>query len=165
MRGELSFMPASKYRVETALQEVKKSADVFAIVYINGNYLDTFWSRPSDVRGATFKTGCAEYQFIDWFEKNYEVESGEIVAIDITIKWSPYSGCALRLPNLLQTKNNAAITLSCSYLDVFRENSAKFLSIGNPLDALKMSGIPCVPYEETADGKWWGGGNAIGTIK
>ena len=91
-------MPASWERVRTALGEIQKVEDVFAITDVSGEASQTYWSKA----GASYNNqahGHAEYFLADAWQK-YRPEQGEIVDIDITLKWSPCGWCAMRLADL-----------------------------------------------------------------
>ncbi len=146
-------MPASWERVRVALGEIKKVEDVFAITDVSGETPQTYWSKA----GASYNRvahGHAEYFLADAWQ-NYRPEEGEIVEIDITLKWSPCGWCAMRLADLKKQLTSAQrqseARIQIAYLAEYNDKSGI-----DPWEVLRDAGIACTPYERTAQGVLWG---------
>lgn len=146
-------MPATWERVRTALGEIQKVEDVFAITNVSGAAPKTYWSKA----GASYNQiahGHAEYFLADAWQ-NYRPEEGEIVEIDITLKWSPCGWCAMRLANLKAQLSSAQrqceARIEVFYLAEYNDKSGI-----DAWEVLSNAGIPCTPYELTPQGVLWG---------
>ena len=145
-------MPASQDEVVTAFQGVQDLEHVFAIVKISGTPYKTFWSEPG---GKPHSHSHAEY-FLAEDLRHYDVEEGEIVEIDITLKWSPCGDCAMQLATLLQELRGKPhankLTMTVYYLAIYRGKAKSGL---DPWEVLSTYGIPCKAYKNSVGGGWW----------
>jgi Secreted Novel AID/APOBEC-like Deaminase 4 len=143
-------MPANRAEVKAQLAKITRLEQVFAIVKINGKTHRTYWSESG---GNEYAHKHAEYGILDDLQ-NYGVEDGEIVALDITLKWSPCGQCAMRLNDLKQTlsarKATARVSIEVYYLAVYRGQSDL-----DPWTVLNHANIPCRAYKNQAEGAWW----------
>ena len=146
-------MPASYDEVVRELNQLTCDEDVFAITKISNKSHGTAWSLPN----GTLAHNHAEYRLAQQL-KDYEIEEGEIVDIDITLKWSPCGWCAMELQNLLSTFKSRArgvgadVSMTVYYLNIYHDKSGI-----DAWEVMQAAGIPCVQYGKTDQGKWWPG--------
>ena len=145
--------PAPEEKVKEKLGEVGNKEEVFAIVYINDGYYYTYWSRPGEGFSAH---GHAEWVLCQALGGARGTWPGEL-RIDITLKFSPCSLCAMQLISLKQMLDIEEGELSYIKIYYLEEYLGKG-GVGNSREAMRHLGwshIICKPYNRCPNGYWW----------
>ncbi len=149
-------MPGSKKDVETALRKVTKVEEVFGVLQVNGAVKTVLWSKAG---GSAYAHDHAEYNLHEEF-KTYDLEEGEVLEVELTLKWSPCLYCAMQLSTFLQLikqkQSTAVVSLKVYYLDVYRGKNAI-----DPTELQGTYGFTCTAYESTETGRWWAGAKPL----